>query len=491
VYSAPMNWGPVPVRDDSMRVVGAAVLALVLVLSSAIVYRGASAGRSWYPKEWDPRILPIATEVAALRGLRFKHPVQVRYLEPKDFEKQLGAGEPVDAAARAEAKRTEAVFRALGFIGGKTDLLKEAQTSEASGTLAFYSAVTQMVYVRGTTLDVAHRVTIAHELTHVLQDQNFGLLKLQKAAVRSNTGDLTSYKGLVEGDAVRIQEDYLRQLSPDERREYERENAAELARVGRETSTVPHILGLLYGAPYEFGPTTVRVLIASDGDTAINDALTGPTPSSAVYVQAGDVEHGVPVDPPLPPDDGVAVGQPEVYGPYEMYLAMATRLDPMRALTAADAVDGGSAITFERQGVICYSVLVDAATDSGKAFLVNAVRAWTAGRPGTSVDDSGAQVGFTACDPGKSVAEPPAVRLDRADQLLGVRFGLTAGFAKGGTDGADARCEARELVRQPGAVALVVAMQDKDPTAAEAAQIRPLVLASEAACRDDSNAGLP
>src|SRR5215510_12547680 len=212
-----MNWGPAPARDDSMRFVGAAVLALVLLFSSALVYKGAASGRSWFPKEWDSRILPIATEVAALRGLEFKHPVQVHYLEPKDFEKQLGTDGDVDAAARAEAKRAEAVFRALGFIGGKTDLLKESQTSESSGTLAFYSPVTQMVYVRGTTLDVAHRVTIAHELTHVLQDQNFDLMKMQKLAQQSNTGDLSAYKGLVEGDAVRIQDQYLQQQSPADR----------------------------------------------------------------------------------------------------------------------------------------------------------------------------------------------------------------------------------------------------------------------------------
>jgi hypothetical protein len=485
-----MNWGPAPARDDSMRVVGAALLALVLLLSSAIVYRGFAAGRSWFPNRWDPRILPIATEVAALRGLGFRHPVQVLYLEPKAFEKQLGADD-VDAATRADAKRAEAVFRALGFIGGKTDLLKEAQTSQDSGTLAFYSSVTQIVYVRGTTLDVAHRVTIAHELTHVLQDQNFGLLKLQKAAERSNTGDLSSYKGLVEGDAARIEEDYLRQLSPAERREYDREDRAERARVGRETSSVPRILGLLFGAPYEFGPTTVRVLIASGGDTAINDALTGPTPSSALYVGAGDVEAGVPVDPPAPPDDGVAVGEPELFGPFEMYLTMATRLEPLRAIEAADAIDGGRAITFHRAEVTCYSVLVDAATASGKTYVVNAVRAWTAGRPGTSVDDRGAEVGFTACDPGRHAAEPDERRLAGAEQLLAVRFALTEGFARGGNDDTYARCVARELVRRPGALALIVAIGDANPTSGQTARIRPLALASEAACRADFDAGLP
>jgi hypothetical protein len=473
-----------------MRFVGAAVLALVLLLGSAIVYRSANSVRSWFPKAWDARIQPIATEVQELRGLQFKHPVQIVYQTPTDFEKQLGTEGEIDDAARAEAKRTEAVFRAVGWIGGDVDLLKEERASSA-GVLAYYSPESQRVYVRGTTLDIAHRVTIAHELTHVLQDQNFGLLKMQKLAQQANTGDLSSYKGLVEGDAVRIQYEYLEQQSPAERAEYKRENDAELQRVRREAPNVPDVLGILGAAPYELGPSTVRVLNKTDGDTAIDDALIGRTPSSALFVQAGDVEAGVPVDPPLPPDGGVAVGPPEIFGPFEMYLVLAARLDPFVALEAADAVDGGRAITFERDGVICYSMLVDAATDTGKAYLSDAVRAWTDGRPGTSVDDGGAEVGFTACDPGKSVAAVQDVRFDRAFKLLEIRFSFTEGFASGGNDGGYARCAARVLVRKRGAVELVTSIGDAAPNPAQRAQIQLLRRASEATCNENNDAGLP
>ena len=62
---------------------------------------------------------PIAREVSLLRGLEFKHPVPVRYLEPKDFERQLGVDDEAGAADRADARRSEAVFRALGFIGAR------------------------------------------------------------------------------------------------------------------------------------------------------------------------------------------------------------------------------------------------------------------------------------------------------------------------------------------------------------------------------------
>jgi len=474
-----------------MQVIGAAVLAMVLVLCAALVYAGTRSARSWFPRQWDPQIAPIAQEVATLRGLQYTHPVEVRYLEPRDFEKMLDDSGGTDAASRADAQREDAVFRALGFIGGSTDLMAETQTSETSGTLAFYDPTSQKIYIRGTTLDVEHRVTIAHELTHVLQDQNFGLVKLQMRAMKSNTGDLSTLKGLVEGDAVRIQEEYLQQLSPAERSEYAREDDAEHARVGQETSNVPPIVPVLLGAPYEFGPATVRVLVASGGESAINDALTGPAPSSALFVAAGDVKAGVPVDPPAPPDGGVATGRPELFGPFEMFLAMATRIDPTRALESADAVDGGIATTFERDGVTCYSVRVHPASDSAKEFLSDAVLDWSAGRPDTTVDHSGADVGFTACDPGRTAPVLGDAGLHAAVQLLEVRIALTDEIAKAHDDGDFARCVARTFVYEPGAAALVLAIGNNEPTPEQTAHLRALSAAGAADCRDNPGAGLP
>jgi hypothetical protein len=78
-----------------------------------------------------------AAEVARLRGLEFEHPVPIRYLAPKDFEKQLAQGD-LSPADRKQVTHEEAVFRALGLIGGKVDLLRAFATQQSSGTLAYY-----------------------------------------------------------------------------------------------------------------------------------------------------------------------------------------------------------------------------------------------------------------------------------------------------------------------------------------------------------------
>ncbi len=239
---------------DASRTAAVVVLIAVLALAGAGVFATSSSGRSFFPKQWDPGVAPIAAEVATLRGLGFEHPVVVRYLAPKDFEKQMGDDEKLSADDRVEIDREQTVFRALGFIGGKVDLLKESQTQSTSDTLAYYDPSTQEIFVRGTTLDVEHRVTVAHELTHVLQDQHFDLRKLQRAAADSRSTFGSGLKGLIEGDAVRIEQEYLKQLSPAEQAAYDREYAAEGDRVGKETSSVPNILDVLEGAPVPVRP---------------------------------------------------------------------------------------------------------------------------------------------------------------------------------------------------------------------------------------------
>ena len=184
--------------------------------------------------------------------------------------------------------------------------------------------------MRGTTLDVAHRVTLAHELTHVLQDQHFDLTKLQKQACASDTGDPAAFKALVEGDAVRIQHDYL-QAALDRGPEGVRPRERRRGQARQEGDRV----GSRHRRPARRRAVRVRdrrrsrVLIASGGNDAVNDALTGPTPSSAVFVAGRRLSTpSVAVDAPLPSADGVAVGRPEPFGPFEMYLTLSHAARP-------------------------------------------------------------------------------------------------------------------------------------------------------------------
>src|SRR5690606_32156756 len=136
-----------------------------------------------HPDAWDERVAPIAEWVADERDLEFAHPVVVRFLSEEDYEAEArgddDSDEPVDADADAEeADHAVAILRALGLVHGEVDLTTAGETLQADGTLAYYVPQEQVVYVRGTELTPGVRVTLAHELTHVLQDQHFDLERL-------------------------------------------------------------------------------------------------------------------------------------------------------------------------------------------------------------------------------------------------------------------------------------------------------------------------
>ncbi len=189
------------------RVIG--WIIFITALAAAVVVPVAGGNTRFFPQHWDPRVAPIAAEVEKLRGLRFTHPVPVTFLEPAAFEK-LASGDPTQLSAddRATVERSAAILRALGLMGGDVDLAKATSTAAQSSVLAFYSFDRKAVFVRGATVDAAHRVTIAHELTHVLQDEHFDATKLLKRATDSQTGDESAFRALMEGDAVNVENKY-------------------------------------------------------------------------------------------------------------------------------------------------------------------------------------------------------------------------------------------------------------------------------------------
>src|SRR6185295_12805418 len=97
------------------------------------------------------------------------------------FEQRLTSSPEELKKQHAQIEDATALFRAIGFIGAKVDLADAVNETQAADTIAFYDPDSKAVYVRGDgPFNVATRVTLAHELTHVLQDQHFDLTKLDE-----------------------------------------------------------------------------------------------------------------------------------------------------------------------------------------------------------------------------------------------------------------------------------------------------------------------
>ena len=474
---------------------GAIVILVVVVIFAALAIPVASFVRDaklFWPEHWDPRIAPIARRDEQLRGLKYKHPVAVRFLTDKAFVKLLDVGNKSSASQRSEIERGAATFRALGFIAGSVDLRKAATAAADAGTLAFYDDDLKEIVVRGTKLDVSHRATLAHELTHVLQDQYFDLPAIQQRASADDErsgGSASAMLAVIEGDANHVEDKYVKALSPADRKEYVREQEQVGKGVTTGLASVPPIVSFLFGAPYEYGPLAIRILIASGGNSAVNAALTGPTPTSAIFVQTGNTA-AAPGDIAAP---GLAAGEraagpPEAFGAFELYLAFAMRMTPASALAAADVVLGGRARGLRKGETYCYRATV-ATRDAPSAALVALLgRQWAASTTRRSVRRSGTSVTLTACDPGRRSPAPSSEKLRAADELLAVRGAVTAEAAESHVPADIARCAARLIVREPGVLPV---LEKSSPTPTELEHVRTLARDSGAACRDNPDSGLP
>ena len=150
------------------------------------------------------------------------------------------------------------------------------KTLSDTGTLAFYDPTDKHVYIRGTKMTVDLRITLVHELTHVLQDQHFDLLKIEKAADASH-GDSMAVHALVEGDAEDIESQAVDELTPAEKQSY---NAAQDARTAggdaKRLQALPKVLLDSFSAPYDFGEQFVKILKDQGGRPAIDAAFREP-----------------------------------------------------------------------------------------------------------------------------------------------------------------------------------------------------------------------
>ena len=215
------------------------VLALALVvlagaagLGASIVLRGDDEKHS-YPKAWDPRVKPYVDIVEEERGLTFEHPVKVRFLDAKAFEKTVRTDkEDLDKDDRREIKEDTALFRAFGLISGDVDLFQAFNDAHGSGTLAYYSFDDRVITVRGKKLTLATRATLVHELTHALQDQRFNISdRAEKFAKRAEDGKATTegdaLRAIVEGDAERTADLYKASLGKKQRAALEKAESAD------------------------------------------------------------------------------------------------------------------------------------------------------------------------------------------------------------------------------------------------------------------------
>jgi hypothetical protein len=434
-------------------------LALVVLAAAAgvgafIVLRGDDEKHS-YPKEWDARIKPYVEIVEDERGLAFEHPVKVRFLDKKAFEKTVRTDkEDLDKDDRREIKEETALFRAFGLISGDVDLFEAFNDAHGSGTLAYYSFDDRAITVRGKKLTLASRATLVHELTHALQDQRFNISdRSKKLAKKAEDGKPTTegdaLRAIVEGDAERVADLYRASLSKKERTALEKAESADSEGSLDELKGVPKVVLTLMGAPYALGQALTETVAAKDDDH-IDELLQDPPPDDSVLLDPlkalGDIRDSADVKIPKLADGEKKFDSGQL-GTLVTYLMLAERIPLKEALAAADTWRGDAYLGFKRKNVLC--ARVDYATSSNKAAarLTSAFEDWIADQPGSSatISSEGDRVTFESCDPGKGAKLANDASED-ALRLVATRSYLGASGIKAGASVKAARCFSSRMI---------------------------------------------
>jgi len=407
--------GPRSVPDRWSKATIAAVVIVAIGLIGALAIGAVVLvfmGRT-YPSEWDPKVADLASFVERERDLTFDHPVHVDFMSEDDFKQQVSTPSSAPSEEQnEELARTVQLYRALGLLQGDINLLEQRNQLRQGGTLALYDPRTKRVRVRGTELDVAHKVTIVHELTHAVQDQHFDLTRLSKLPTDDERSALRT---VVEGDAVRVERKYLDQLPAPARQAYEDQERRDGDQARKAVSSVPDVLVASFTAPYAFGTPFLEALEAKGGTREVNQAIDSPPKGAGQIIDPLDYfdkrEVGVVQAPDLPPgaeripisgdeDDGDGVDH---LGVLTFFMMLSARVDPHQALAAADRWKGDAMVLFRQNGRLCAKVAV--VFDDGIAAdkVAPMLGAWSQNMVAdarSTVDRAGDKFILTSCDPG-------------------------------------------------------------------------------------------
>jgi hypothetical protein len=353
-----------------VAVLGLVVAGLVVLRrDGASVTSGAPAQSS--SGDLEEVVADISAFVEAERGLEFERPVEVELADDDEFERRLL--EDFDES-RDELAETELVLQGLGFIEPGTDLAEVLETSLAAGVVGFYDTETDELVVRGTETTSYVRTTIAHELTHALDDQHF---ELDRPELDDSDGEEGfGFDVLVEGNAVRIDQRYLDSLTPAEQEEYAVEEAELLSAF--PAFTIPSIVIELLSAPYLLGPSLVGAVLDDGGRDGLDDAFAEPPVTSEqvmVPEKFLDGEGPVPVDVAAQPGDG-ETGSSGAFGAFLLALLLEQELDPSTVDQAVTGWGGDGYLAWQQGEEACVRLVVVGDTDGDTSELADALTEW-------------------------------------------------------------------------------------------------------------------
>ena len=330
--------------------------------------------------------------VEAHRGLRFTSQPRVLFLGDAAFRTRTGGGGgALDPTLIAE-------IDALQLVPRSVDLAAAGRRAQSESVVGVYEPPSKTILVRGVAPTPFVREVLVHELTHALQDQWFGIDRPDLDGPGHYEAAL-AFSSLVEGDAVRIEDEYLASLPASERMRARLEEDAATGVPG----DVPAALRAILHFPYSAGPAFVRALATVRGQAGVDAAFRTPPATSADILEpqrflgrtAPDARVAVPAA-------GGPVLDRGAIGEFGLRLLL-THAAAVGAVTDADADAAATAwhgdayVAWTRAGLACVRDALAAAPGPDHALLQRVLAAYAARASGVSLGDAPGTLTLTSC----------------------------------------------------------------------------------------------
>jgi len=251
-----------PSRPDSpvSRVPELLILLLAVLLAvGALALGGGGSDGDSHERATVSRahVALISGRVERLRGLRFRRPVPVAVVSPQQA-RRAGLADADRAMPTARRRASEELLKLLGLLPAGADLRAiEASIFEEQVAGYYDPRRGRLALVRGAGVD---DITLAHELTHALEDQYADLQRLG-GDPRDGDDARTAQQALVEGSATLVMERYAARWPSDAPLG---DALAGLTQVSGATP-LPEYLARSLVFPYFQGLAFVEALVKADG----------------------------------------------------------------------------------------------------------------------------------------------------------------------------------------------------------------------------------
>lgn len=327
-------------------------------------------------------VAKVADEVERIRDLEFRNPVAPEAVKAEEIAELL-EGSLNHSFPREMMDRRSQAWETIGAVPEGTDLHQAVKDFAGTQIIGFYDTLShRLVFIGSDNPTPYQRMTLAHELTHALDDQHFDLSQLDELENACQDERLQAFIALAEGDAVNTQYQWASTyLTPEEQAQLQEEASS----FDPPPATVPPFLVNLLIFPYPNGQAFVSSLLQEGGQDAVDEAFRDPPVSTEQILHPSRYPEDEPqaVDvPDLTPalgDGWEAIDTLEV-GEGWLRLLMELRTSSLEASGAAAGWDGGRYMAWGNgdRTIVVLDTVWD--NDRDASEFADEMAEWTRGR---------------------------------------------------------------------------------------------------------------